>query len=244
LSYLHRNLTFCCKQRLIIHIKMAQQKVTRVGIAGPTGRFGSLVLDALLEKSDIKVRALCRNASKLDSERTRSTHLEVIEGDVLDHSILAKFVDGLDVVICAYLGDNDFMLNAQKALIDACDAARVSRYLASDYTFDYTKLEFGEHPGKDPVKAVHKYLKGRKYVRGVHVLVGAFIETFWSGYFQVWDPEEKKLVYWDSGEEVWEFTKYFDSARYTAAVALDPNAVGVQRCKHAPKGIFEQHICS
>jgi len=214
---------------------MAQNKVTNVGIAGPTGRFGLLVLDALLENHDIKVRALCRNASKLDSRHTQSTQLEIIEGDVLDQSILDKFVDGLDVVICAYLGDNDFMLNAQKALIDACEQAQVPRYLSSDFTFDYTKLEYGEHPGKDPVKAVYKYLKGKQHVQGVHILVGAFIETFWSGYFQVWQPEEKALVYWGSGEEVWEFTTYPDSARYTAAVALDPSAVGLQRCKHAPE---------
>jgi hypothetical protein len=210
---------------------MVERKVTRVGIAGPTGRFGSLLLENLLESPDIKIRALCRNASKLDRKHTQSSQLEVIEGDVLDQSILAKFVDDLDVVICAYLGDNDFMVNGQKALIDACDQAKVSRYIASDYTFDYTKLELGEHPAKDPMKIVHEYLQGKQHVQGVHVLVGGFIETFWSGYFQVWNPEEKSLVYWGSGEEVWEVTTYADAARYTAAVALDGGVVGFQRCE-------------
>ena len=72
---------------------------------------------------------------------------------------------------------------------------------------------------------------GKKYVQGVHVLVGGFIETLWSGYFQVWNPEEKSLVYWGSGEEVWEVTTYADAARYTVAVALDASAVGFRRCK-------------
>ena len=210
---------------------MAERKVTKVGIAGTTGRFGSLVLANLLENPDIEIRGLCRNASKLNSKHTQLPQLKVIEGDVLDPATLAKFVNGLDVVICAYLGDNDFMANGQKALIDACEQARVTRYIASDYTFDNTKLEFGEHPAKDPMKIVQEYLQGKQHVQGVHVLVGGFVETFWSGYFQVWNPEEKSLVHWGSGEEVWEVTTYGDAARYTAAVALDGGVVGFQRCK-------------
>ena len=69
---------------------MTERKVTNVGIAGPTGRFGSLVLESLLENPDIKIRGLCRNASKLAKKYTQSPQLEVIEGDVLDQATLAK----------------------------------------------------------------------------------------------------------------------------------------------------------
>ena len=210
---------------------MTESKVTNVGIAGVTGRFGSLILATLLEDPDIKIRGLCRNASKLSRKHTQSSQLEIIEGDALDPSTLANFVAGLDVVICAYLADNDFMIAGQKALIDACDEAHVPRYIASDYTFDYTKLELGEHPAKDPMKIVHEYFQSKQHVQGVHVLVGGFIETFWSGYFQVWNPEEKSLVYWGSGEEGWEVSTYADAARWTVAVALDGGAVGLKRCK-------------
>jgi hypothetical protein len=218
---------------------MAERKVTNVGIAGITGRFGSLVLTTLLENPDIKIRGLCRNASKVSSKHTQSSHFEVVEGDALDPSILSKFVADLDIVICAYLADNTFMVAGQKALIDACDQARVPRYIASDYTFDYTKLELGEHPAKDPMKIVYEYLQGKKHVQGVHVLVAGFIETFWSGYFQVWNPEEKSLVYWGSGEEGWEVSTYADAARWTVAVALDGDAVGVVRCEFMVMSIWQ-----
>jgi hypothetical protein len=210
---------------------MTEHKVTNIGIAGITGRFGGLVLATLLENPDIKIRGLCRNASKLSSRHTQSPQLEVIEGDALDPSTLSEFVSDLDVVICAYLADNAFMIAGQKALIDACDQARVPRYIASDYTFDYTKLELGEHPAKDPMKIVHEYLQSKQHVQGVHVLVGGFIETFWSGYFQVWNQEEKSLVYWGSGEEGLEVSTYADAARWTVAVALDGGAIGIRRCK-------------
>jgi hypothetical protein len=39
------------------------------------------------------------------------------------------------------------------------------------------------------------------------------------------------LVYWGTGEEEWESTTYGDAAKCTAAVALNPNAVGMQKCK-------------
>lgn len=35
------------------------------------------------------------------------------------------------------------------------------------------------------------------------------------------------MVYWGSGEEVWEVTTYGDAARYTAALALNAGVVGV-----------------
>ncbi|GAB7336768.1 hypothetical protein MBLNU13_g10860t1 [Cladosporium sp. NU13] len=218
---------------------MAERKVTNVGVAGATGRFGRLVLASLLEIPNIKARGLCRNASKLEDDYIKSSQLEVVEDDVLDQSVLSKFVDGLDVVICAYLGDNDFMVNGQKALIDACEQARVPRYIASDYTFDYTKLQLGEHPAKDPMKIVHEYLQGKQHVHGVHVLVGGFVETFWSGYFQVWSSKEKSLVYWGSGEDTWEVTTYTDAAKYTVAVALDAGVVGFQRFLGDRKSIRE-----
>lgn len=211
---------------------MAQPKSFSVGIAGVTGKFAGLLLDNLLENPNVRIRGYCRNASKLASRYARSSQLEMVEGDANDQNSLNKFVEGLDVVICAYLGDRDLMVNGQKALIDACDLARVPRYIASDYTFDYTKLQLGQHPVKDPMKIIHAYVKDKAHVKGVHILIGAFMETFFSPYLQVWNAEDKTLVYWGTGEEKWESTTYGDAARFTAAVARDPSAVGIQKCKY------------
>jgi putative NADH-flavin reductase len=92
---------------------MTERKVANVGIAGATRRFGSPVLENLLGSSDMKVKGLCCNASKPDSKNSQSSPIEAMEGDVLNQSTLARFVSSLDVVICAYLGDNDFMVNGQ-----------------------------------------------------------------------------------------------------------------------------------
>lgn len=211
---------------------MVQPSSIRVGVAGITGKFAGLVVDGLLEDPAVSIRGYCRNASKLATKYAHSPQVEIIQGEANDQTSLAKFVQGLDVVICAYLGDNNLMVDGQKALVDACDQAHVARYIASDYSFDYNQLKLGDHPAKDPMKIIHSYIEEKEHVKGVHILIGAFMETFWSGYFQVWDAEERSMTYWGTGEETWESTTYGDAASFTAAVALDRNAVGVQKCKH------------
>jgi hypothetical protein len=84
-------------------------------------------------------------------------------------------------------------------------------------------------PPKDPCKEIMKYLESRD-IQGVHILIGVFMETFWSDFMQIWDPRQKKLSYWGTGHEMWESTTYGTAADYTAAVAMDTKAVGIQQC--------------
>jgi hypothetical protein len=123
------------------------------------------------------------------------------------------------------------MLRGQTLLIDLCEEEGVSRYIASDYTADYTKLEFGDIEVKDPMKHVKAYLETKEKVKGVHVLVGLFMETFWN-YFGVWDEETKTLRYWGSGREKWDLTTYGTAAGYVAGVALDSEATGLLKCNN------------
>ncbi|KAJ5568361.1 nmrA-like family protein [Penicillium hetheringtonii] len=150
------------------------------------------------------------------------------KGDSTDLETLQCFSRGCKVVTCCYLGDNDFMTKGQKLLVDACELENVSRYIARDYCLDFTKLELGQHPAKDPMKHVKAHLETKKNVKGVHMLIGAFMGTFLSGYFGVWDQEVFKLNYYGTGDELWESTTYDPAAQHVAAVANDRNAVGRQ----------------
>jgi hypothetical protein len=102
----------------------------------------------------------------------------IVLGDAGNLDTLRQFVRGTDVIVCCYLGDNTFMTEGQKLLVDVCDLESVPCYIASDYCLDYTKLEYGQHPAKDPMKRVKLHLETKKHVKGVHVLIGAFMETF------------------------------------------------------------------
>ncbi|KAI0168334.1 nmrA-like family protein [Pestalotiopsis sp. NC0098] len=177
-----------------------------VGIAGITGKFAGL---------------------QTTSDLRTSPNVAIVEGDATDMDKLRQFARGCDVVVCCYLGDNTLMTDGQKLLVDACDAENVARYVASDYCLDFTKLEYGQHPAKDPMKHVKAHLDTKKNVQGVHVLIGAFMETFWSQYFGVFDAKECKLSFYGSGDEVWESTTYETAAEYVASIAMDREATGL-----------------
>jgi hypothetical protein len=200
-----------------------------VGIAGITGKFAKSLASHNLNRSDVAIRGYCRDPSKV-SETIASPQVTLIKGDAFDQDAIRNFVNSCDVVVCCYLGDDKLMVDGQKALIDACEEFNVSRYVASDWALDYTKLKLGELFPKDPMIHVKAYLETKK-VQGVHILIGGFMEPIFSPFFNIFDPSPNTFRYWGNGDEVMEGTTYDNAAEFTAAVALDPKATGHVRCK-------------
>ncbi|KAH8817758.1 nmrA-like family protein [Flagelloscypha sp. PMI_526] len=214
--------------------------MTVVGIAGITGKFGRLLTQSLLTFHEVRIRGFCRDPAKYGPTDDR---IKLIKGEASDASSVQTFVNGCDVIVCCYLGDTTLMVDCQKLLIDACDKAGVSRYIASDWTIDYTKVELGVLEHKDAMKHVKAYLDSpERKVKGVHILIGAFMETWFSPFLGILDIKDTKvptLNYWGTGNEVWEGTTYGDAAKFTAAVVLDNSAVGLQRFLGGRSTIFE-----
>lgn len=212
-----------------------------VGIAGITGKFGRLVAKHLLNNPEVTLRGLCRDPSKVISSIVSNHGVQLFQGDAYDHDKIREFVRGSDVVICSYLGDDKLMIDGQKALIDACETEGVPRYVASDWALDYTKLEFGQLFVKDPMKHVKAYLETKEKVKGVHILVGGFMNPVFSPLFNILDAQNNVIKYWGEGTEPWEGTSYENAAQYTAAVAADPQAVGIQKCEFSPSNCYLLH---
>lgn len=166
-----------------------------VGIAGITGKFARCVVGHLLKNPHVKIQGYCRDPSKLPAALTSSPRVRVTQGLSDDQQALRTFAKGSDVVICCYLGANDLMVDGQKSLIDACESQGVPRYIASDYSLDFTKLELGQLPAKDPMKHFQEYLDTKKSVQGTHVLIGIFMETFFTSFFNGWHPEDNSFSY-------------------------------------------------
>ncbi|KAK0704043.1 hypothetical protein B0T26DRAFT_658561 [Lasiosphaeria miniovina] len=200
-----------------------------VGLAGITGRFGRLLAANLLKNPDVALRGYARDPSKVVSSISALPRTQLFAGGALDGAAIQPFVSGCDVVICAYLGDDKLMVEGQKKLIDACEAARVPRYIASDWSLDYTRLQLGDLFPKDPMKHVKAYLETKEAVKGVHILVGVFMEVILGPMSGTLDPKTNTFRYWGEGTELVEGTTYADAAKYTAKVAVDPSAVGIQK---------------
>lgn len=203
---------------------------TTVGVAGISGKFAQCLVKELLTRPEVVIRGYCRNPQKLPSSISQSDRIEIVQGDYDDRENARKFVEGSDVVICCYYGGPGLMTYGQEILIDACEEAGVNRYIASDFAVDYTKIPRDAIFPKKSAQIIMEYLTEKK-VSGVHILTGGLLETFWSEFFGLYDPNTRSISFWGTGDEQWDLTTYMTAASYTAALALDRNANGVFRCE-------------
>lgn len=98
------------------------------------------------------------------------------------------------------------MVEGQKLLINIAEDEGVSRYVASDWPPDWTKLEMGELFAKEPCQITKAYLNKKK-INGIHTLIGGFTDVVFAPFFRIWDGANLTFRYWGTGKEIWECTK-------------------------------------
>ncbi|KAJ8609450.1 hypothetical protein MRB53_039121 [Persea americana] len=205
----------------------ATMSSTKIAIAGFTGRMSQLITDALLQNHPrVEIHGIARNVDKIDPKYRDSSRIRIFQSDATDLAALRKGLAGTSVCICAYLGDGRLMIDGQKLLIDACVAEGVERYIASDWSLDFSGLGYGDLPSKDPMKHVADYLDQQSGIKGVHLLNGAFTEVLYSAVIGYCDVKNKTFTYYGSGDYILDATTMKDAAAYTAEVAVDHSAVG------------------
>ena len=156
-------------------------------VAGATGMLGTKIVSALLDKGNLDVRAMVRrlsppqasindgnaeNRKKIDAMKAKSA--AIVEGNVMQPETLLPLCIGVDVVVSA-IGNSEVTVPGQKNLIDAAKQQGVKRFIPSDYSVDYRKLDYGDNDNLDKRKEVFEYLQlmGLEYTL---VLNGAFME--------------------------------------------------------------------
>jgi Saccharopine dehydrogenase and related proteins len=72
-------------------------------VLGATGGIGHWVTKLLAEKTNIQQTVYVRTPEKLDTEI--ASHVQVIQGDVLDTKSLSEIMQGKDIVVAALSGD-------------------------------------------------------------------------------------------------------------------------------------------
>ncbi|TEY85108.1 hypothetical protein BOTCAL_0017g00210 [Botryotinia calthae] len=214
---------------------------TTIAIAGFTGRMARLITDFVLQDHpNAIIHGICRSTSKIGACIRFNPRVRLFGASSTDISTIRAALAGTSVCICCYLGDSKLMVDGQKVLIDACIEENVPRYIASDYTFDYRPLELGDYSAKDSSKHIHPYLQEKEKsenIRGVHILNGAFMEFVWNPLLGVVNAEEGNFRYHGIGDEQLEMTAMKDTARFVAAVSMDPKAVGAVKYRGDSKSI-------
>lgn len=193
-----------------------------VVIAGATGTMGKLIA-AELRKLDIAVKALVRPGT--DAVRIEPLlklgGVSVIEVDLADLPSLTHELTGARSVVSTLQGLTDVILKAQCSLLDAAVAAKVSRFIPSDFSLDFTKTRPGSNRNLDLRRDFHTQLD-RSGIAWTTVLNGAFMDLLASP-MSLADRKKRKVIYVGSADQKLDFTTMANTATYTAAVAADRN---------------------
>lgn len=193
-------------------------------VVGATGMLGSKIVSALLAQGNVEVGAMVRsindsnpeNRKKIDAMRSEGA--TIVEGDVMQPETLPQACAGIDVVVSS-IGNNEVTVPGQKNLIDAAKQQGVKRFIPSDYSMDYRKLDYGDNDNLDKRKEVLEYLQhsGLEYAL---VLNGAFMDII--PQMPMFDLEHQTYQYWGDGEMPLDFTTTDDTAQYVAKAVSDP----------------------
>jgi nucleoside-diphosphate-sugar epimerase len=208
---------------------MAESK-TKVLIAGVTGWLGHQIAGALLDGGVADVRALSRSVVTDDTRKKRLKFLlargmPIVNGDLSDPASLGRACEGIEVVISAVQGGPEVIIDGQRNLLTAAEAAGVKRMIPSDFAVDISKLDYEDNYNLGLRKKFDESFANSR-VAPTSVYCGGFLDVLLSPRFPTVDWEKGILRFWGDGNQTMNYTAISDVARYTAAAATDPEMTG------------------
>ncbi len=197
-----------------------------IAVAGATGNLGQRIVRALVAR-DARVHALVRDhadGEALDALRSAGATVVVMSGA----TVTPRDVDGAACIVSALAGLRTEIVDAQSALLDAAVQAGVPRLIPSDFSADFTRLAPGENRNFDLRRDFHARLDVAA-IRPTSILNGMFADMLPTPSSPVFDFAAKRVKYWGSPDQPYDFTTMDDTAAFTAAAALDDAAPRVLR---------------
>lgn len=207
-------------------------------IAGITGILGSKIASTILDKGVMNVKGLIRSNNISDKKQQQLDDLKAkkvvfVEGDLFDQQSLTEACREVEIIVCAIKGSSshqtnlyreDIVLSGQLNLLEAAISTGVKKFVPSDYSVDYFKLDLGDNYNLDFRIKFAEVLKqsGLEYT---FILNGAFTEVQLSPFAKLFDFEVGTFSYWGDGEQLCDFTTYDDTAKYIAEAIADPQMV-------------------
>lgn len=192
-----------------------------VAVAGATGGLGKLVVNALLKRG-ASVKALVRpSTAPARTNELLTAGASIIPIDMNNVEALTRELEGASCVVSTLQGLRDVMHGTQGKLLDASVAAKVPRFIPSDFSLDFTKTKPGSNRNLDLRREFHSALD-KSGINWTSVLNGGFMDLM-AGDSPMINHKKRKLPYIGKSTQLLDFTTMADTAEYTAAVATDPN---------------------
>lgn len=190
-------------------------------IAGATGNLGGKILDALIEKG-VNIKVIIRLGTNAEKIRLlQEKGVKVFEVDMTNKEDVAKVCQGVDCVVSALSGLEEVIIDTQKTLLDAAVAAKVPRFIPSDYSIDFTNLVPETNRNLDLRRDFHQYLD-KAPIQATTIFNGPFMDLL-TGDMPLLLLKINKILYWGKSDQILDFTTTYDVAKFTANVALDSN---------------------
>jgi uncharacterized protein YbjT (DUF2867 family) len=191
-----------------------------IALAGATGHLGGLVAKALRDRG-ATVRAIVRPAASPGKVAAlRALGVQVVTADYADAAQLTRACQGAACVVSTLSGLRDTIVDAQSALLDAAVAAKVPRFIPSDFAIDFYRMPAGYNRNLDWRREFAVRLDAAP-IAATSVLNGMFMELL-AGQAPFLLTRFHRVVYWEHPDQPMDFTTIDDTAEYTAAAALDP----------------------
>lgn len=206
------------------------EKKTKILIVGITGWLGNRIAHALLDQGNAAVSALVRPGATTPEKNKKITDLQArglatATGDISDPASLAKACGGIEVVVSALQGGAEVIIEGQRNLLAAAEAAGVKRMIPSVFSVDLTQLDFQDNVNLDLRKTFNESFTSSK-VAPTSVYCGGFLDVILSPRFPMIDWEKGVMHYWGDGNQPLDYTAVSDVASYTAAAVTDSGLSG------------------
>jgi uncharacterized protein YbjT (DUF2867 family) len=190
-------------------------------VAGATGNLGEKIAQVLLQKG-VNVRVLVRNTSNTEKIKDLAAlGATVFRVDTWCVSAIKPACEGVSCVVSALSGLREVIIDAQKILLDAAVAAKVPRFIPSDFSLDFTKFSVGENRNLDWRREFHQYLD-QSPIAATTIFNGAFADML-TGQMPLILFKQKMVLHWGDANHPLCFTTVKDTAIFTANAALDAN---------------------
>ena len=191
-------------------------------VAGATGDLGARIAQALVARG-AKVRAIVRpDTADKRLAPLRARGIEVASVDFDDAPALTEACRGAGCVISALSGLEPVIVDAQTRLLDAAVAAGVPRFIPSDFSIDYQDLPAGSNRNFDLRRRFRERVDAAP-IRATSIFNGAFMDML-AGQMPLIVRPVRRVLYWEAPDRRFAVTTKDDTAAFTAAAALDPDA--------------------
>ncbi|HEX8310236.1 MAG TPA: NmrA family NAD(P)-binding protein [Chthoniobacteraceae bacterium] len=200
---------------------------TTVALAGARGDLGARITKALVARG-AEVRALLDpEAGTAEGSRLEALGARVFPAHPEDVASMALACAGTSCVVSALNGLRDVIIGRQSRLLEAAVIARVPRFIPSDFSADFTKTRPGQNRNFD-LRREFMSLADRASISVTSIFNGAFMDML-GAEMPLIQPRIRRVLYWQSADQLLDFTTKDDVAAYTAAAALDPAAPRILR---------------